>query len=29
LGDVVKVSIPGGVRELEIVRLATIHDAAE
>jgi transcription elongation factor GreA len=28
-GDVVKVSIPGGVRELEIVRLATIHDAAE
>jgi transcription elongation factor GreA len=29
LGDVVKVAIPGGFRELEIVKLATIHDAAE
>jgi transcription elongation factor GreA len=29
LGDVVKVSIPGGVRELEIVKLTTIHDAAQ
>ena len=29
LGDVVKVSIPGGVREMEIVKLATIHDAAD
>jgi transcription elongation factor GreA len=29
LGDVVKISIPGGVRELEIVKLATIHDPAE
>jgi transcription elongation factor GreA len=28
-GDVVKVSIPGGVRELEIVKLATIHDSVE
>lgn len=26
LGDMVKVQIPGGVRELEIVKLATIHD---
>jgi len=26
-GDVVKVNIPGGVKELEIVGLATIHDA--
>jgi transcription elongation factor GreA len=29
LGDVVKVSIPGGVREMEIVKLSTIHDAAD
>ena len=29
LGDVVKVAIPGGVRDLEIVKLATIHDAVE
>ena len=29
LGDVVKVTIPGGVRELEIVKLTTIHDSAE
>jgi transcription elongation factor GreA len=29
LGDVVKVSIPGGIREMEIVKLATIHDAAD
>ncbi len=26
LGDIVKVQIPGGVRELEIVKLRTIHD---
>lgn len=29
LGDVVKVNIPGGVRELEIVKLTTIHESAE
>ncbi len=29
LGDVVKVNIPGGVRELEIVKLTTIHDPGE
>jgi transcription elongation factor GreA len=29
LGDTVRVPTPGGFRELEIVRLATIHDAAE
>ena len=29
LGDVVQVAIPGGVRDLEIVKLATIHDAVE
>ena len=29
LGDVVSVTIPGGVREMEIVKLTTIHDAAE
>ncbi len=29
LGDVVKVTIPGGVRELEIVKLNTIHDPVE
>ena len=28
LGDVVKVNIPGGVREMEIVKLVTIHDTA-
>lgn len=27
-GDVVKVSIPGGTKELEIVELTTVHDAA-
>ena len=29
LGDEVRVSIPGGVREFEIVKLTTIHDLAE
>lgn len=29
VGDTVKVQIPGGVRELEILELHTIHDAAE
>jgi len=29
LGDVVKIHIPDGVRELEIVKLVTIHDATE
>jgi transcription elongation factor GreA len=29
LGDVVKITIPGGTRELEIVKLITIHDSAE
>lgn len=28
-GDVVKVQLPGGVRELEILRLKTIHELAE
>ena len=28
-GDIVKVQIPGGVRELEIVKLTTIHDKDE
>ena len=28
-GDVVKVQIPGGVREFEIVKLSTIHDPDE
>jgi len=28
VGDSVKIQIPGGVRELEILRLTTIHDAA-
>jgi transcription elongation factor GreA len=28
VGDVVKIQIPGGVREMEILRLATIHDEA-
>jgi transcription elongation factor GreA len=26
VGDVVKIQIPGGIRELEIVKLTTIHD---
>jgi transcription elongation factor GreA len=26
VGDVVKIQIPGGMRELEIVKLTTIHD---
>ncbi|MGH9611604.1 MAG: GreA/GreB family elongation factor, partial [Bryobacteraceae bacterium] len=25
-GDVVKIQIPGGTREMEILQLATIHD---
>ena len=29
VGDTVKVMIPGGVRELEILDLVTIHDAAD
>jgi len=29
VGDVVKVQLPGGVRELEILRLKTIHELAE
>jgi transcription elongation factor GreA len=29
VGDSVKVQIPGGMRELEIVQLITIHDAAQ
>lgn len=29
LGDVVKVNIPGGEREFEIIKLATIHDEAK
>ncbi|MBX5495225.1 MAG: transcription elongation factor GreA [Bryobacteraceae bacterium] len=28
VGDEVKIQIPGGVRELEILRLTTIHDGA-
>jgi transcription elongation factor GreA len=28
VGDVVKIQIPGGVREMEILRLTTIHDSA-
>ena len=28
-GDVVKVQIPGGMKELEIVKLTTIHEAAD
>jgi transcription elongation factor GreA len=28
-GDVVKIQIPDGVKELEILRLTTIHDAAK
>lgn len=27
VGDTVKVTIPGGVREMEIIQLVTIHDA--
>jgi transcription elongation factor GreA len=27
VGDVVKVQIPGGMKELEILKLTTIHDA--
>jgi transcription elongation factor GreA len=29
VGDTVKVTIPGGVREMEILQLTTIHDAPE
>lgn len=29
VGDVVRVQSPGGVKELEILQLTTIHDAAE
>lgn len=29
VGDTVKVQIPGGTREMEIVELLTIHDASE
>ena len=29
VGDTVKVQIPGGVREMEIIQLVTIHDASE
>jgi len=29
VGDVVSIQIPGGSRELEILRLTTIHDATE
>ncbi|HZT33658.1 MAG TPA: transcription elongation factor GreA [Bryobacteraceae bacterium] len=29
VGDVVRVQIPGGLRELEILRLITIHEAAD
>jgi len=29
VGDVVKVQIPGGLKELEILKLTTIHEAAE
>jgi transcription elongation factor GreA len=28
VGDMVKIQIPGGTREMEILRLTTIHDAA-
>jgi transcription elongation factor GreA len=28
VGDTVKVMIPGGTREIEIIQLTTIHDAA-
>ena len=29
VGDTVKITIPGGVREMEIIELLTIHDIAE
>ena len=29
VGDVVKVQSPGGVKELEILKLTTIHDAVD
>ena len=29
VGDTVKITIPGGVRELEILKLTTIHDEAQ
>jgi transcription elongation factor GreA len=29
VGDVVKVQIPGGMKELEVLKLTTIHEAAE
>lgn len=29
VGDVVKVQIPGGVKELEILKLTTIHDSVD
>jgi transcription elongation factor GreA len=29
VGDIVKVQLPGGVRELEILKLKTIHELAE
>jgi transcription elongation GreA/GreB family factor len=29
VGDVVKVQLPGGVRELEILKLKTIHELTE
>ena len=29
VGDVVKVQIPGGLKELEVLKLTTIHQAAE
>ena len=28
VGDVVKIQIPGGEREMEVLELQTIHDAA-
>ena len=29
VGDTVKVQIPGGMRELEIIQLITIHEVTE
>jgi transcription elongation GreA/GreB family factor len=29
VGDTVKIQIPGGVRELEILKLTTIHEILE
>lgn len=29
VGDTVKITIPGGVREMEIIELLTVHDIAE